>query len=61
MYDYNINVLKQQYNLNDQIDLTKPKQIVKSDQKNEENKKIDNNCIDCKNMTIDQINELINK
>lgn len=59
MYDYNINVLKQQYNLNDQIDLTKPKSI--DQKKSEENKKIDNNCIDCKDMTIDQINEIINK
>lgn len=61
MYEYNLNTLKQQYNLNDEIDLSKPKQSIKSDQKNEDKK---NNCIDvvdCSNMSINQINEEINK
>lgn len=58
MYGYNINVLKQQYELNDEIDLTKPKTIIKQDQNDKDN------CIDvvdCSNMSIDEINEEINK
>ena len=58
MYEYNINVLKQQY-MNEEIDLSKPKTIIKQDL---EDKK--NNCneiVDCSNMTINEINEVINK
>lgn len=59
MYEYNMSVLKQQYGF-EEIDLSKPKQI-KSDQKNEDKKNNCNEIVDCSNMTIDQINEVINK
>jgi len=59
MYEYNINVLKQQYNLNDEIDLTKPKTIIKQDLEDKKNNCID--VVDCANMTINEINEVINK